>query len=35
VIFRPEVVLDEFPDVKNAEHNVPVRSKLAVVKKSK
>jgi phosphatidylserine decarboxylase len=35
VIFRPEVVLDEFPDVKNAEHNVPVRSKLAVVKKSR
>lgn len=35
VIFRKEVELDEFPDVKNAEHNMPVRSKLAVVKKSK
>jgi phosphatidylserine decarboxylase len=33
VIFRKGVELEEFPDIKNAEHNVPVRSKLAVVKK--
>jgi len=34
VIFRSGVELDEFPDTQNPEHNVPVRSKLAVVKKS-
>ncbi|KAF1832741.1 hypothetical protein BDW02DRAFT_554148 [Decorospora gaudefroyi] len=35
VIFEKGVELDEFPDTKNRQQNVPVRSKLAVVKKSK
>jgi len=34
LIFRKGLELDEFPDAENPEHNVPVRSKLAVVKKS-
>jgi phosphatidylserine decarboxylase len=34
VLFRKGVELDEFPDTENVEHNVPVRSKLAVVKKA-
>jgi len=34
VIFRKGVELDEFPATENVENNVPVRSKLAVVKKS-
>ncbi|CAE7206031.1 Phosphatidylserine decarboxylase [Pyrenophora teres f. teres] len=34
VVFRNGVELDEFPDTRNPEHNVPVRSKLAVVRKS-
>jgi phosphatidylserine decarboxylase len=34
VLFRKGVELDEFPDTKDPQQNVPVRSKLAVVKKS-
>ena len=34
VIFRKGVELEGFPDTQNAQHNVPVRSKLAVVKKT-
>ncbi|KAL6163232.1 hypothetical protein ACJQWK_10824 [Exserohilum turcicum] len=34
LIFRKEVKLEGFPDTQNIEHNVPVRSKLAVVKKT-
>ncbi|KAJ4311350.1 hypothetical protein N0V94_007985 [Neodidymelliopsis sp. IMI 364377] len=33
VIFEKGVELDGFPDTEDPEHNVPVRSKLAVVKK--
>lgn len=33
LIFRKEVELEGFPETENVEHNVPVRSKLAVVKK--
>lgn len=33
VLFQKEVQLDEFPDTES-EHNIPVRSKLAVVKKA-
>lgn len=34
VIFRKGLELEEFPDTQNAEHNLPVRGKLCVVKKS-
>ncbi|KAF1841697.1 uncharacterized protein K460DRAFT_409152 [Cucurbitaria berberidis CBS 394.84] len=34
VLFRKEVGLDGFPNTENPENNVPVRSQLAVVKKS-
>lgn len=34
IIFRKGVELEGFPDTENAQHNVPVRSKLAVVKKT-
>jgi phosphatidylserine decarboxylase len=34
VLFRKGVELDGFPNTNEAEQNVPVRSKLAVVKKS-
>jgi phosphatidylserine decarboxylase len=33
ILFRKGVQLEGFPDTQNVEHNVPVRSKLAVVKK--
>lgn len=33
VMFQKDVELEEFPSTENPEHNVPVRSKLAVVKK--
>ncbi|KAI4950984.1 hypothetical protein J4E86_007493 [Alternaria arbusti] len=34
VIFRKGVELEGFPDTQNAEHNVPVRAKLATLKKT-
>ncbi|EUC40832.1 hypothetical protein COCMIDRAFT_9351 [Bipolaris oryzae ATCC 44560] len=34
LIFRKGVELEGFPDTQDVEHNVPVRSKLAVVKKT-
>ena len=34
IIFRKGVELEGFPSTENVEHNVPVRSKLAVVKKT-
>jgi phosphatidylserine decarboxylase len=34
VLFEKGVELDEFPNTNDPEQNVPVRSKLAVVKKS-
>jgi phosphatidylserine decarboxylase len=33
-LFEKGVKLEEFPETENVEHNVPVRSKLAVVKKN-
>ncbi|KAF2997356.1 hypothetical protein E8E13_003887 [Curvularia kusanoi] len=35
VIFEKGIELEGFPDTENPQHNVPVRSKLAVVKKGK
>lgn len=35
VIFQKGVELDDFPDTNDPQHNVPVRSKLAVIKKTK
>lgn len=35
MLFRKGLELDGFPDVENAEHNMSVRGKLAVVKNSR